>query len=133
MAKSQQKPKSTSGTRNSDRRSGKAFKSRTNWSAMEKINGTWGPRVACVPKEPTGKTIMGYSLKRFAAMAKAAGVTVEVLKVEMIAERDRKKQVTRANRREFGQLIRGADKMYRDGTLKHGPTPVLNKPKDDAL
>lgn len=127
MASSQQKPKKVQGTRNSDRRNGKAFKSKTDWSAMTKSNGTWGPRIECKPKQPSGRTIMGYSRKRFEAMAKAQGMTVEGLKAEMVEERDRKKAVTRANRSAFRVLIKGADKMYRDGTLKHGPTPVLNR------
>ncbi len=113
MAKAQQKPKKVSGTRNSDRRNGKAWKQDRE------------------PKKPTGRTILGYSVKRFTAMAAAKGMTVEALKAEMVIERDRKRAVTKANRAAFAALVKGADKLYRDGTLKHGPTPVLNRGKSE--
>lgn len=127
MASSQQKPKKVAGTRNSDRRNGKASKNRADWNAMEKTNGSWGPRVACKPKSPTGRTIMGYSKKRFEAMAKTRGMSVDGLIFVMKADREHKRYTTKANRAALRNLIKGADKLYRDGTLKHGPTPVLGK------
>ncbi len=105
----QQKPKKVSGTRNSDRRCGKA------------------PKKNPGAKKPTGRTILGYRVARFEAMAKAAGFPVEVYKDIMTEERDRKKRARQSNRAAFRSLIKGADKLYRDGTLKHGPTPVLNR------
>jgi len=105
----QQKPKKVAGARNSDRRNGKAAK---------KNPGA---------KKPTGRTILGYKKSRFEAMAKAAGMSVEVYKEVMIEERDRKKRARQSNRALFRTLIKGADKLYRDGTLKHGVTPVLNR------
>lgn len=123
----QQKPKKVKGTRNSDRRNGKASKSKTDWNAMTKTGGNWGPRVECKPKAPTGRTIMGYSRKRFEAMAKARNLSVEALKEIMVEERDSKKLVRRSNASALRTLIKGADKLYRDGTLKRGPMPVLNR------
>lgn len=105
----QQKPKKVTGTRNSDRRNGKASK---------KNPGA---------KKPTGRTILGYKKSRFEAMAKAAGMTTEGYREVMTEERDRKKRARQANRAAFRNLIKGADKLYRDGTLKHGTTPVLGK------
>ena len=130
----QQKPKKVQGTRNSDRRNGKARSDKTDWSKMEKHGGEWRPKAGetyestrVKPKKPTGRTILGYSRKRFAAMAAAKGMSVDGLKAVMVEERDAKKAATRANRLAFRTLIKGAESLYRDGTLKHGPTPVLNR------
>lgn len=139
MAKAQQKPKKVSGTRNSDRRNGKASKNGgTDWNAMEKNGGSWGPRVTCKPKQPTGKTIMGYKRERVEKWAKEARPDLDgdlallVYVNGMKAERDRKKQVRKENRAAFGRLIKGSEKMYRDGTLVHKPTPRIPRQQKGA-
>jgi len=97
---------------------------------MTKAGGNWGPRVECKPKQPTGRTILGYKKSRFEAMAKAAGMSIEGLKGVMEEEREEKKFARRLNRSALRNLIKGVDRLYRDGTLKHGPTPVLNRTVD---
>ncbi len=109
----QQKPKKVAGARNSDRRNGKAFKKHP------KAN------------KSTGRTILGYKRERVVKWAQEAGMPLDAYVDMMKAERDRKKAVRQANRRALAGLLKGVDKMYRDGTLVHKPMPVLNRGKSE--
>lgn len=105
MAKSQQKPKKVSGTRNSDRRNGKAFGQNTSKG------------------KPSGRSIMGYARERVEKWAKDAGVSLDAYVAQMKVHRAEKKYQTKLNRAAFARTIKGADKLYRDGTLVHKSMP----------
>lgn len=108
MAKAQQKPKKVAGTRNSDRRNGKAW--RNNNIKQQKV---------------TGKSIMGYKRSRVEKWAAEAGCSLEEYIKRMKAEREIKKDARRENRAAFGRLIKGSDKLYSDGTLVHKSMPRI--------
>lgn len=101
MAKSQQKPKKVSGTRNSDRRNGKAF-------GRKSSKG-----------KPSGRSIMGYARERVEKWAQEAGVPLDEYVRQMKAAHSYKKYIMKINRGEFARLIKGAESLYRDGTLVH--------------
>lgn len=113
MAKAQQKPKKVSGTRNSERRNGKA----------------WGSHA--VPKA-TGKSIMGYKRERVVKWAQEAGVELETYVTGMKVERDLKKYTMRQNRAAFARQIKGTPDLYRKGVLVHKPTPHIPRQRQGA-
>lgn len=113
MSKSQQKPKKVSGTRNSDRRNGKA------WS---KNHG----HLPASKGKPSGRSIMGFARERVEKWAAQANMSVEDYTEMMREERRVRKYQTRLNRQAFAHLIKGAESLYRDGTLKHQPMPRRN-------
>ena len=132
MAKSQQKPKKVAGTRNSERRNGKAFSAATNWNAMEKSGGEWKPKAGVTfdssrvkPKKPSGKSIMGYRRDRVEKWAHEAGMTLPEYVEMMKVKRAQKKYETKLNREAFARLIKGAESLYRDGTLVHKSMPRI--------
>lgn len=109
MAKSQQKPKKVSGTRNSDRRNGKAFGQKTSKG------------------KPSGRSIMGYARERVEKWAKDAGISLDAYVQQMKVERELSKFITKQNRAAFARTIKGADKLYRDGTLVHKSMPIIGR------